>query len=94
MFYVYGITGNVHIEYRREDSGCGVAATMLWGSVLCCDCATFIVAPLNALGRGLSIWVKSIKPSEGLVTQKETASQISPRRRKLSAKAVLMEMTT
>ena len=23
------ITGNVHIEYRREDPGCGVAATML-----------------------------------------------------------------
>ena len=62
--------------------------------MLCCGCASFLVAPLNALGRGLFIWVKSIKPSEGLVIQKETASQISPRRRKLSVKAVLMEMTT
>ena len=35
---IKAITGNVHIEYCREDSGCGVAATMLWGglsNVLC-----------------------------------------------------------
>ena len=25
------ITGNVHIEYHREDSGCGLVAAMLWG---------------------------------------------------------------
>ena len=64
-----------------------------YGATLCCGCVACLVAPLNALGGGLSICVKSIKPSEGLL-QKETASQISPRRRKLDVKAVLMEMTT
>ena len=40
------ITGNVHIEHRREDPGCGVVPT-----VLHCAVAVFppLVAPLNAL---------------------------------------------
>ena len=63
---VGNITGNVHIEYRREDPGTGVAAM-----VLHCAVAVFtIVAPLNTLGGGLSIWVKSIKLSEGVLHKK------------------------
>ena len=41
-----------------------------YDATLCCGCVSCLVAPLNVLGGGLSIWVKSIKPSEGLLHKK------------------------
>ena len=41
-----------------------------YGATLCGGCVYCLVAPLNALGSGLSIWVKSIKSSEGLLHKK------------------------
>ena len=41
-----------------------------YDATLCCGCISCVVAPLNALGSDLSIWVKSIKPSEGLLHKK------------------------
>ena len=52
-----------------------------YSATLCCGCVSCLVAPLNAVGGGLSSLVKSIKPSEGLLHKK-------------SINAVLMEMTT
>ena len=42
----------------------------VYGATLCCGCVSCLVAPLNAIGGGLSIWVKSIKQSEGLLHKK------------------------
>ena len=51
--------GNMlHIDYRREDPGCGVVAHRGCGATLCGGCDSCLLAPLNALGSGISIWVK------------------------------------
>ena len=64
-------------------------------------CASCLVAPLNALDGGLSILVKSIKLSEGVLHKKRQSPRFSPLppaptapRKKPEYKAVLMEMTT
>ena len=49
------------------------------------DSSTALVAPLNALGRGLSIWVKSM-PSEGLLHKKDSLSDF-PSKKKTECKS-------
>ena len=85
------ITGNVHRAYSREVPESGVLPTVSgWAGLGCASC---LAAPLRL--QCFRIYIGQIKKDiRGVVRQEKTASQISPRRRKLSVKSVLMEMTT
>ena len=84
------IIGNVHIA-SREAPKSGVLSTVSgWAGLGCASC---LAAPLRI--QCIRIYIGQINEAiRGAVTHKETASQISPLRRKLIVKAFLMELTT